>query len=396
MDPKRSLVKEFEGSPVTTIEFRGRPVWVAREIGRALGYEDEGRQFVKNVTDEWSAELEPDTDRIVVEGDDLQDLKELVGDSPTSPVGLRTTSLTLLTESGLHLALMLSRKPAGRRLRRWLATEVLPAIARTGGYRGQLAGGGGRGPRVGAAPDDRQRRLALREVSAIVHGARERRMRARDLLEIAKRLRRQADGRDRALLARAMDLEGEAADLLRSAEQDPVVGGGGGGKALAPAAARYGPRAAAELPAPPRVRPELTDRDLKKLLRFLRVWWRQTTPSRRGWLLVELGRMLPGYERIRTGKPPEPERFLEIRGTGSSANRTWYLHDLGPDGTEHVREVAGDDLFDLVAELVFDPDGEVRARAVPAGRRKGGRLLVLEPMHPKAAAIAGNDLDGRK
>jgi prophage antirepressor-like protein len=335
MAQKASLVKQFEGQPVTTIEYQGRPVWIAREIGRALGYENEGAKFAEKVTSDWSEDLERGTDYMVIEGDDLRDLKgALTPDSGVSAVGDHARSLTLLTESGLHLALMLSRKPAGRRLRRWLATEVLPEIARTGGYRGK----GGRSlPWL--STEHRERRLALREASLNLQGARERRMRAAALAELARRLRRQGPARDRAVLLRAMDLERQAADLLRTAEQPGGAGGAAGLLAGPPGAPGGGPPATA------------------------------------------VPRSAAGAE------------LADVLVAAGGADLAWPVYDLGADGALRVREVLGRDMVKLAGELVFDQDGKVRARAVEAGELRGGRLLVLEADHPRAAAIAGDVAD---
>jgi prophage antirepressor-like protein len=379
MAQKASLVKQFEGQAVTTIHYRDRPVWIAREIGRVLGYEEEGRGFRTRITGEWSEDLEEGTDYMVVQGDELRDLRTALGTegvpSGDSPIPDRAPSLTLLTESGLHLALMLSRKPAGRRLRRWLATEVLPEIARTGGYRAK-------GARALASPEDRQRRLALREASAVVHGARERRKRAEDLLELAKRIRREAHGRDRQAIGRAMRLEGEATALLRDAEAGAAAAAAGGGLA------GQGPRLLGELNTP------AAEAQLDAMLRFLHTWWRLSPEERRQWWAVELGRIFPAWERARRGLPPgPPEEVTEIRCGASLAERSWRVHDVGPDGVVRTREVRGTELMGLGAELVFDPDGDVRARVVTAAERQGGRLFVLEPLHVKAAAIAGEERD---
>lgn len=40
----------------------------------------------------------------------------------------------LIYESGMWKALMLTKKPAGKRLRKWLSETVMPEIAATGGY----------------------------------------------------------------------------------------------------------------------------------------------------------------------------------------------------------------------------------------------------------------------
>jgi hypothetical protein len=46
----------------------------------------------------------------------------------------RVPELLLLTEEGLNLALMRSNRPLAGEFRRWLASEVVPQIARTGRY----------------------------------------------------------------------------------------------------------------------------------------------------------------------------------------------------------------------------------------------------------------------
>lgn len=122
---------DFEGHPVTAVEFEGRPAWVASQVGAALGYAESGRQLAKKLAGEWSEEFIPGTDFETITNGRLAVFKSRLGtDSVPSAVDPRTPSLVILYESGLHLALLKTRKPAGRRLRRFLATEVLPKLAR--------------------------------------------------------------------------------------------------------------------------------------------------------------------------------------------------------------------------------------------------------------------------
>jgi prophage antirepressor-like protein len=129
--------RAFESCDVAIIERQGVLLWTARQIGAALGYDDEGRRLVSSVTGEWSSELVDGTDYQVLRGEELAALKA----AAPGLVDPRAPSLLLLTESGVHLVALLSRQPAAVRLRRWLASEVLPAIHRTGRYDSALAEG---------------------------------------------------------------------------------------------------------------------------------------------------------------------------------------------------------------------------------------------------------------
>lgn len=131
-----------ERVPLTRIFWRGQWCWIAREVGRRLGYSDDARQFVDDVTRRWSDELVRGTDFEVIAGAELHEAKRLISDPLTSHVGVvsadviapRAPSAVVLFESGLNLALMKTEKPLGKHLRRWLATEVLPQLRRTGTF----------------------------------------------------------------------------------------------------------------------------------------------------------------------------------------------------------------------------------------------------------------------
>lgn len=125
------LVKSrFEEHEVSAIQVDGRPVWPARQMGLALGYHGDGQRLVGRITNEWAEELTEGIDYLIFSGDQLAAVKAAAPDLVDS----RAPSLMLLTESGVHLVALLSRQPAAKRLRRWLAEEVLPQLRRTGTY----------------------------------------------------------------------------------------------------------------------------------------------------------------------------------------------------------------------------------------------------------------------
>jgi prophage antirepressor-like protein len=132
--------------PITTVEFKGRPIFFVDELAEALGYAGKGN-LADLLRREWAEEVEEGVEILVVTNGDIRTLQKLreandsvrqtescgddVGEEPTRG-GAR--KLIVLTEAGVHLVCIKTEKPAGKRLRRWLAREVLPAIRRTGGY----------------------------------------------------------------------------------------------------------------------------------------------------------------------------------------------------------------------------------------------------------------------
>jgi prophage antirepressor-like protein len=127
------ITNEFEGKDITTISYKGRPCWIAAEIGRALSYADNGGRLVTKISQDWSDELIEGSDYLLLEGLELADFKSLVKD-PTGSVGSFTARAMLLFESGLHFVCLKTRKPVGRKLRRFLVDEVMPQLVRDGSY----------------------------------------------------------------------------------------------------------------------------------------------------------------------------------------------------------------------------------------------------------------------
>ena len=127
-----TFTHSFQGNPLITVTWQGRPAWIARHIGARLGYHDEGKRFPNTILGEWKDEFIEGKDYVVLAGEDLAAFKELPGAEGVSPHA--HNSLLLLFESGLHLALIKTRKKLGQDLRRFLAEEVMPQLVRTGAY----------------------------------------------------------------------------------------------------------------------------------------------------------------------------------------------------------------------------------------------------------------------
>lgn len=125
------LQTRFAGRPLNVLSIDGRPAWIARELGAALGYSQVGKRLVSRIRGEWSEEFIPGHDYAFLSGANLAAVKDVVAADVISPA---TPSLLVLFEPGLHLALVKTSKPAGRMLRRFIVDEVLPALARTGSY----------------------------------------------------------------------------------------------------------------------------------------------------------------------------------------------------------------------------------------------------------------------
>jgi prophage antirepressor-like protein len=122
--------KVFEGQALTAYLWEGSPVWIAKEVGRVMGYSGDGERLTDLIRGEWKSE--------VIEGKDIELLTgERLANFKTATPALRGSSinhLLLLKEPGFHLVCLKTEKPIGRQLRRWLAEEVIPSLLRTGAY----------------------------------------------------------------------------------------------------------------------------------------------------------------------------------------------------------------------------------------------------------------------
>lgn len=111
--PKPALF-EFEALPIRVLKKPDGNLWfVAGDIAAALEYRD-AANMVRNLDED-----ESDTHIL----------------STRSESGFtQNRDLLVVNESGLYSAILLSRKPAAKRFKRWITAEVLPSIRKTGHY----------------------------------------------------------------------------------------------------------------------------------------------------------------------------------------------------------------------------------------------------------------------
>lgn len=95
---------------IRTIERDGTPWFVGKDVAEALGYAKP-----RNAIDTH------------VDSDDA--LKQGVADS----MG-RTQEMTIINESGLYALVLGSKLPTAKKFKRWVTSEVIPSIRKSGGY----------------------------------------------------------------------------------------------------------------------------------------------------------------------------------------------------------------------------------------------------------------------
>lgn len=102
---------------VRTVEREGEPWFVGKDVAQALGYIDTFGALKKHVDDE--------------------DKQNCQNDSFETPRGM-----TIINESGLYSLVLSSKLPTAKAFKRWITSEVIPSIRKTGGYiagQGQLS-----------------------------------------------------------------------------------------------------------------------------------------------------------------------------------------------------------------------------------------------------------------
>lgn len=102
------LTKMFEGQKLTIIEKNGEPNFLLKDVCRIL--EIGNHRHVKNRLD-----------------------KGVVSNYPLKTAG-GTQKATFVNEDGLYDVILDSRKPEAKKFRKWITSEVIPSIRKTGSY----------------------------------------------------------------------------------------------------------------------------------------------------------------------------------------------------------------------------------------------------------------------
>jgi prophage antirepressor-like protein len=116
MENTNKMVQVFSSSEfgqVRTVQIDGEPWLVGKDVAEALGYTDINHTIVDHVDEE---------DRVNSKTQGQIDPE----------FGQRGT--WLINESGLYALVLSSKLPAAKKFKRWITSEVLPSIRKTGSY----------------------------------------------------------------------------------------------------------------------------------------------------------------------------------------------------------------------------------------------------------------------
>lgn len=99
----------FEQNEVRTVLVNNEPYFVGKDVASVLGY--------SNTKDALSRHV---------------DLEDKMGSRITTSGQSR--EMTIINESGLYSLILKSKLPSAKKFKRWVTSEVLPAIRKHGGY----------------------------------------------------------------------------------------------------------------------------------------------------------------------------------------------------------------------------------------------------------------------
>ena len=104
------IFKNEEFGEIRSLEIDNEPYFIGNEIAMILGYKNTRDAISKHVDEE----------------DKLSDV--------AFHDGSQNRKMTVINESGLYSLLMSSKLPNAKKFKRWVTSEVLPSIRKTGGY----------------------------------------------------------------------------------------------------------------------------------------------------------------------------------------------------------------------------------------------------------------------
>lgn len=109
MENTLQVFENQEFGKVRTLLVNNEPWFVGKDVAEILGYGDTNQSIRKHVDDE---------DKLTRQFDGSGQRREM----------------TVINESGLYSLVLSSRLPTAKKFKRWVTSEVLPSIRKTGGY----------------------------------------------------------------------------------------------------------------------------------------------------------------------------------------------------------------------------------------------------------------------
>lgn len=143
---KSNLVKCFSNSVLgvnlTTILIDMEPWFIAKEVATLLGYE-KTKEAVNRHVDELDQKILSYNECKELFGQNIisdetlenaEDFGELSDSSPNNSIKINNNGMKFINESGLYTLIARSNKQEARKFQRWVTSEVLPSIRKTGSY----------------------------------------------------------------------------------------------------------------------------------------------------------------------------------------------------------------------------------------------------------------------
>lgn len=123
------VFRNAEFGELTLLEIDNEPWFVGKEVAEKLGYE--------NTKDSLARHVSVEDRRVIQRSENTRTLQR----SGNTTLEIPNRGLTIINESGLYSLILGSKLESAKRFKRWVTSEVLPAIRRTGSYSNQPTGG---------------------------------------------------------------------------------------------------------------------------------------------------------------------------------------------------------------------------------------------------------------
>lgn len=107
---KLQVFKNHEFGEIRTVQIKGEPYFVGKDIAERLGYERPTKAI---------------QDHVDVEDKDVIPIQDSIGRFQNTPI---------INESGLYSLILSSKLPRAKQFKLWVTREVIPIIRKTGAY----------------------------------------------------------------------------------------------------------------------------------------------------------------------------------------------------------------------------------------------------------------------
>lgn len=125
------IIENWEFGRIRVVIIDGEPWFVGKDVAEALGYTD-AKVAIRTHVDSDDRQIIQRGKTDTFETDSGE--RHLIERSQSVTFEIPNRGWTVINESGLYSLIMGSRKKDAKRFKRWVTSEVLPAIRRTGSY----------------------------------------------------------------------------------------------------------------------------------------------------------------------------------------------------------------------------------------------------------------------